>query len=166
MEIGDWVTLLAVIVALGIGVASILHTQSLQKKERRERLLNEIIEWAVDVRKSSSESIDPSKIEFDAQPTQIASQQGFRHLRWRYQSLNTKSAYMKEAISKAFGCNLLSAVEKVIQKLDKAIEILEGCITSKAKENSAKIEAYKKSLDCCAEELIIEAAKIKTKDID
>jgi len=69
---------------------------------------------------------------------------------------------MKEAISKAFGCNLLSAVEKVIQKLDEAIEILEGCITSKAKENSEKVEKYKKSLDCCAEELIIEVTKIKT----
>jgi hypothetical protein len=45
MEVGDWVTLGAVIVALGIGVASILHSRSIQKKERRERLLNEIIEW-------------------------------------------------------------------------------------------------------------------------
>jgi len=49
MGVGDWITLAAVIVALGIGVASILYTQNLQKKERRERLLNEIIEWAIDV---------------------------------------------------------------------------------------------------------------------
>jgi hypothetical protein len=48
MEVGDWITLGAVVVALGIGVASIIHTQSLQRKERRERLLNEIIEWAMD----------------------------------------------------------------------------------------------------------------------
>jgi len=33
------------------------------------------------------------------------------------------------------------------------------------KENSEKVEEYKKSLDCCAEELIIEATKIKTRDI-
>jgi hypothetical protein len=46
MEVGDWITLAAVIVALGLGVASILQTQILQKRERRERLLNEIIEWA------------------------------------------------------------------------------------------------------------------------
>ena len=161
MDVGDWITLGAVIVALSIGVASILHTQNLQKKERKERLSNEIIEWAEDIRRSSSESIDPNKIEFDAQPMQIASQMDFLRLRKRYQDLNTKSAYMKEAISKAFGDNLLSAVEKVIQKLDEAIEILEGCITSKAKENSEKVEKYKRSLDCCAEELIIEATKIK-----
>ncbi len=44
--ISTGITLLAVLVALGIGVASIWNTQSLQKKERKERLLNEIIEWA------------------------------------------------------------------------------------------------------------------------
>jgi len=49
MEVGDWITLGAVIVALGIGVASILYTQSLQKKERKEKLLNEIIEWATNI---------------------------------------------------------------------------------------------------------------------
>jgi hypothetical protein len=53
MNCGDWITLAAVIVALGIGVASILHTQSLQKRERKERLLNEIVEWASNVAKSA-----------------------------------------------------------------------------------------------------------------
>ena len=165
MEVGDWITLCAVIVALGIGVASILHTQSLQKRERRERLLNEIIEWAEDIRKSSSESIDPSKIVYDTPIEQEATQRGFRLLRGRYQELNTKSAYMKKVISKVFEANLLSAVEKVIQKLDETIEMLGGCLTRKAKENSEKAEEYKKSLDGYAEELIKEATEIKTSDI-
>ena len=46
MEVTDWITLAAVVVALGLGVASIIQTQKLQKKERKGRLLNEIIEWA------------------------------------------------------------------------------------------------------------------------
>lgn len=49
MESGDWITLGAVIVALGIGVASLVQTKRLQKRERKERLLNEIIEWAIEV---------------------------------------------------------------------------------------------------------------------
>ncbi|MFH1652155.1 MAG: hypothetical protein ABID87_08685 [Chloroflexota bacterium] len=49
MDIGDWITLAAVIVALGIGVASILQTQIMQRRDRKERLLNEIIEWAIDI---------------------------------------------------------------------------------------------------------------------
>jgi len=48
MEITGWITLGAVIVALGLGVASILHTQRFQKQERRERLLNEIKDWAIE----------------------------------------------------------------------------------------------------------------------
>ncbi|MFC1929455.1 hypothetical protein ACFLW6_01110 [Chloroflexota bacterium] len=73
MELGDWITLSAVLVALGIGVASILHTQSLQKRERRERLLNEIIEWAKQsyelfydlqgVYPGSEESLDTRRLE-------------------------------------------------------------------------------------------------------
>lgn len=42
-----WITLFAVIVALGIGIASIIHTEIIQKRERKHRLLNEITEWAI-----------------------------------------------------------------------------------------------------------------------
>jgi hypothetical protein len=57
MDIGLWLkdwstplsaiaTLAAVIVALTIGVVSLKQSQIYQKRERKERLLNEIIEWA------------------------------------------------------------------------------------------------------------------------
>ena len=49
MEIGDWITLFAVIVALGLGVSSLVQTHRMQKRERRERRLNEIIEWANEI---------------------------------------------------------------------------------------------------------------------
>ena len=44
-----WLTLSAVIVALGIGVASIVRTERMQRREQRRRLLNEITEWAIKV---------------------------------------------------------------------------------------------------------------------
>lgn len=53
MGIPDWVTLAAVIVALGLGVSSLIQTHLLQKRERKERLLNEIIEWAEDINNAS-----------------------------------------------------------------------------------------------------------------
>jgi len=53
MSISDWITLSAVVVALGIGVASLLQTQRLQKRERKERLLGEIIEWAEYIKNAS-----------------------------------------------------------------------------------------------------------------
>lgn len=51
MNITDWITLAAVLVALGIGISFIIQTQKLQVRERKERLLNEIIDWAIEVTK-------------------------------------------------------------------------------------------------------------------
>lgn len=47
--IGAGITLLAVLVALGIGVSSIIQTNRLKKAEKKERLLNEIIDWASEI---------------------------------------------------------------------------------------------------------------------
>ena len=47
MDYIAWLTLFAVIVALGIGVASIVRTEKIQRREQKRRLLNEITEWAI-----------------------------------------------------------------------------------------------------------------------
>jgi hypothetical protein len=49
VEVGDWITLAAVIVALSLGVGSIIHAQYLWNRERKERYKNEIIKWAKDI---------------------------------------------------------------------------------------------------------------------
>jgi len=51
--IGAGVTFLAVIVALGIGISSLIQTKMLQKAEKRERLLNEIIQWVTELQTAS-----------------------------------------------------------------------------------------------------------------
>ncbi len=53
MEISEFLTLLAIVVALTIGVTGILQTRSIQKREFRHRLLNEIIDWSIDIRKNN-----------------------------------------------------------------------------------------------------------------
>ncbi len=151
--------LLAVVTAMMID-----NSRQQEKCRRKEELLKELIQWAEDIRKSSSGSIAPNEIIYDDVSMATASQMDFLRLRRIYQDINTKGTYVK-AIAKIYRGNLLSATESVIYKLDEAIEILEGCLTSKAKENFEKVENYKKLLDGCAEELIIEAAKIKTRDI-
>jgi hypothetical protein len=165
MNTGDWITLAAVIVALGIGIASILHTQNLQKKERKERLLNEIIEWAEDIRKSSSQNILPNKVELDSPIMQIPVQQMFLQSWYRYQDLYKKSSFVKVAIFNTFRNDLFLLVLEVIQRLDEILEVLEGCISRKAEENSEKVEKYKETLDHCAEQLIIGATNLKTKNL-
>ncbi len=69
MITSDWITLGAAILTGGgtlfLGIMawkSIRQTRSIQKTDKRERLLNEIIEWATDVRKYASipHIIDPN----------------------------------------------------------------------------------------------------------
>ena len=56
MDYSAWFTLFAVIVALGIGVTAIVHTEIIQRREQKRRLLNEIAEWAIKVVSWRSES--------------------------------------------------------------------------------------------------------------
>ena len=58
MTIDNWINLIAAILVgcgtLFLGIMAwrtILQTRSIQKEERRQRLLNDIIEWAIDVSK-------------------------------------------------------------------------------------------------------------------
>jgi len=147
---------------------AIWQNRGIQIKNRKERLLNEIIEWAEDIRKSSSESIDPNEIMFDTPVEQMATQRGFYNLRLRYQAISVKSEYMEGIAKKVFGNELLSATEIVIQKLGEIIDILKDCLTNRRasqKEKNEEVETYKKSLDSYAKDLIIEASKIKTRNI-
>ena len=144
---------------------AIYQNYQLNKRERKERLLNEIIEWAEDIRKSSSESIDPNEIIFDTPIEQMATQRGFYNLHLRYQAISVKSEYMEGIAKEVFGNELLSATEIVTQKLGEILDILKDCLTNRRasqKEKNEEVETYKKSLDSCAEDLIKEATKIKT----
>ena len=62
MSTSDWINLVAAILVgggtlfLGImALRTIRQTRSIQKAEKRERLLNEIIEWAIDIMKCGME---------------------------------------------------------------------------------------------------------------
>ncbi len=46
MNVSDWITLAAVLVALGLGVSSLIQTQSMHKKERQRQALERICDWA------------------------------------------------------------------------------------------------------------------------
>ena len=53
----NWIILVAVIVALAIGIISFLHTVSIQRRQYRHQLLQEITDWAVNVRLYDSLSL-------------------------------------------------------------------------------------------------------------
>jgi len=159
MEIGDWITLFAVIVALGIGVASILHTQNLQKKERREKLLNEIIEWAEDVADNAALGHRgfPSKLTANTEWTDY-----LHKLFHRYHKVLVRSEQIKE-IALTFGGELYSSFVTVNQMtLDTSKDIIEY---GKRKVTIEQLESSETQLCESAVNLLKEATKIKTRDI-
>ena len=187
MEVGDWITLVAVLVALGIGIASILHTQSLQKKERRERLLNEIIEWATDIAKCefSINIQEPSPI-FSRLCENTSGEYQFRdkqkllegimldhkrfwlnhymNLHRNYQSLGTKGEYILGLSDTEYFQNIINNVRIVKAQADE----YEGRLWEYIKDidnesNKEKLRNKATELHTSAIELITVAAKIKAK---
>ena len=163
MKVGDGITLGAVVVALGIGVASILHTRSLQKKERRERLLNEIIEWAIDIGKCGKRA-DLSDLLHIADDKQ----ESFLPIRMTEAALNIglmegRNEYISTTALN-FGQELQEDVDILIDCLEAYKELLEaeskGVPT--APESIEKLESHDRQLLTLASNVIKKAVKIKT----
>ena len=150
MNISDWITLAAVLVALGLGVSSLIQTQMLQKRERGERLLNEIIEWAIDVAKSAVSRQTMAKTEL-----------------WKtkleYKYSKAKNKYITEVVSSSFN-ELSSSVRSVTTELDNAIDATMQFIENQ-KRPGDKLVNYESKLTESVAELITEIGKIKTKGI-
>lgn len=159
MEAGDWITLAAVIIALGIGVASILHTQSLQRKERRERLLNEITEWAVDVLRCEPEVSTPFqagvKDERSILPVINVD------LLTKYRKAAARSEYIRQ-VALNFEKDLQSAAKKAFDELSNTIEFLSRHAT---KATVQEVGNYRLRLVLSTKALIKKVAKLKTQGI-
>ena len=110
MDISDWLILAAVIVALGIGVSSLIQTQRLQRRERKEILLNEIIEWATDIQKVSLEIDIPLVTDGSLDKKKIQAS-----ILLRYGIPFIRNDYIKAIVSKEFKDQLLKDVEDMIK---------------------------------------------------
>jgi hypothetical protein len=171
------IMLLAVFVALGIGVASILHTQSMQKKERRERLLNEVTEWAVDMTKGEllMEFADVKGIK-DIRKTRLYLYVTVDKLQFTFRQARTRGLYISRIVS-ILGADLQKAVGELVRNLEVHIQALKECmdtvdspaLDSPAQERTLnvaiaaarKITDSKKLVDKSANKVIEEATKIK-----
>ena len=168
MDFGDWITVGAVIVALGIGVASILQTHRLQKRERRERLLNEIIEWAIDVSKRGADiNFLLLAAELDEEPwgglNLPALQSNLRELKQR-------GEYIVK-VAGTLGKPLLVAAQKAKNEVAEYLSAIDNVFIQTRLGTEGNLSMILKplserdSLAICANNLLTEAAKIKTRDI-
>jgi len=144
MEVGDWITLAAVLVALGIGVASILHTQSLQKKERNIqrtiRRTEEVQEWILEICSITSSGSPPGD------------EQERRNRKWRAE----KIVFLKDPIkveAKKLDSEFISE-----KKLEDIIVTL-STIVEEHKSNPEALTAGVKSGERISDQIICNTTK-------
>ena len=170
MNIDNWINLIAAILIGGgtlfLGIMAwrnIRQTRNIQKTEKRERLLNEIIEWATDILKGgdvetscklASENIRHEVRQTLLSMSSIDTFEGFK----------TKSLYIL-LISRTFGDNLENAVKKAIHELNKITELLYKRV---GVDNLEGIEELAKQryelLNPAINDVIEQATNLKTKD--
>ena len=157
----DWSLVLAIATFSLAGAAfwAIWQTRKLQERERTDRLLNEIIEWAQDILECVPEVIIP--------PTSIKSKDTMLgliliNLVSKYKNVDARTEYVK-GIASIFGESLKPAVEIVGQQLS---EVIKFVLSHPPDERSYDmVGGYLEPLSTSTVALIKTATKIKTKDI-
>ena len=173
MTNSDWITLGAAILVGGgtlfLGIMAwrtIRQTRSIQKAEKRERLLNEIIDWAIEVAKCGKRA-DLSDLLHIADDKQ----ESFLPIRMTEAALNIglmegRNEYIN-TIALNFGQELQEDVDILIDCLEAYKELLE--VESKgvptAPESIEKLESHDRQLLTLAGNVIKKAVKIKARDI-
>jgi len=158
LAISAGVTLLLALAAFW----AIWQNYSLHKKARKERLLNEIIEWAIDLGKCSFEHefqpVTDISAEYFLRVSRVNTLARLNTVRARKEYVTNIAAVFKQ--EKA----LQSAVKEVKQKLENTITVIGKHIENKPVPETisdAETKLYKS-----IEVLIEEATKLKTRDIN
>lgn len=162
--------ILATVTALlaGFTYLNIKSGEARERRDRKERLLNEIIEWAVDVSKCGIEKGYPdisNLIDLQAVWLKISNNVGDIIL--CFKEMRGKNQYITEIV-KALDQDLKEAAKILTDDFEEHINLLSLCETymkdsEKAWKNAVK---HKHKLNASAKKVIEEASKIKTKDID
>ena len=159
MEPAGWITLAAVIVALSLGLSSLIQTHKLQKRERKERLLNEIIKWAEDtinVSFGTTVTIDPAL----ERRVHLLLSTGNTIL--QYQAIDIRSKYITD-IAIVFGKELHDEVVAFISTINSVRSTLNKFFKKVEDEDLKKEKTeYELELQRRATKLIQLATKIKT----
>ena len=182
MTTDNWINLIAAILVGGGTLTlavmtwkSIRQTRSIHQKERRDRLLNEIIEWASGCMSCAFEINRPRIGEAKSTEQYINRMQ--MELEDKLKSFQTKTGYIKGiATLSLFGQSLSTVVNISIECLDLTINLIEKDKTNPKEEEEAEKEQAKEELDKfikreggglykCMNKVLEEAAKIKTRDI-
>ena len=168
MTTDNWINLIAAILIGGgtlfLGIMAwrtIRQTRRIQKAERRERLLNEIIEWAIDAAKPKYAlnlmSLVSSTISEEGQTTALQLDQA------SYTDILIVRGEYIGKIALIFTQDLSKAVENVRNDLEEHAKLIKDWIDDKC--TSGAIGKHDYALGQSASKVIEEATKIKARGI-
>jgi hypothetical protein len=171
----QWAVVLSASVTLmlaGAAVWAIMDNRYGRRVDRKERLLNEIIEWVVDVVRCGFSVEFPTILEDVSTPpnegTEIQQRvwrSVYTNLLFKYQTLDAKSEYMQN-ISLVFGSDLAKHVKKICKKLDNVITFLPEHIKNVMDVKTGdKLSELEHLLQVSGIALIKVATDIKTRDV-
>jgi len=181
----DILVALASIFAVVIAVLSLYQTQRIRKdsldkedRDRKEHLLNEIIEWAIDMGKCGIEvSLDSWRHISSLKELELEDFINISELVGSFSSMRSESHYISK-ISSAFGQSLQDAVIRLKDSLEEHIDLLDRwqkVFIEPGKEKNLKQDSlddidkliinHKKQLRLLARTVIEEATNIKTAGI-
>ena len=158
----DWLAFSAfatLLLALAAFLA-IRHSSEQEKRNRKERLLDEIIEWAEDVAKFLGGWKVASLVRMSGEEDKL-----FAHITDFETTLNTlkiRSTYISK-IAKVLGTILHTAVKKAIDDLDEHSRLYDEWHNNKVSQEQVIIQ--KSLFNISVSEVIKEAVKLKTRDI-
>jgi len=152
------ITLFAVAVALGIGVANIIQTKGIQTNEYKQKLLGEIIDWAIGIVTCESEpevpilpalELQSAEMEQAKAAVQHINAVATANLARRYQALDGRSKFIEsiaKKLDRKFGVNLEALVNSVANKLDEHLGMLYKRVNNEIPEQECK-EHWKSLVD-------------------
>ena len=169
MGTDNWINLVAAIIVgsgtLFLGIMAwrtIVQTRSIQKAERREKLLNEIIEWAMDVAKLNFKIYNFVEAQISKESWV---ESGIGEIVSQFQSVEAKGVYINSIALSSFKVDKklskdIKAVNKEIRELvDVSVKRMDGEVTTEA------VQEHMNLLRTQIAELLKVVAKIKTRDI-
>lgn len=191
MSTSDWITLGAAILVGGgtlfLGIMAwrtIRQARSIQKAEKRGRLLNEIIEWATDITKyrSGKACKELLQVTDSSGTTSYKKSLQFVHAeivetKETFVGLRSQGRYISK-IALTFGAELHKATKILAGKIDEYVNYLDdwqdALADDIAKQNKhvdvegrvSKADKIGLQMDKSAIKLMEEVAEIKTKDIN
>lgn len=160
MVIGDWITLVAVVIALTLGVLAVIQTNRIQEKRYRHLLINEIIDWATEIAKSIRIENIPIVGTTDLE---TARRRVLTNKFFQLWGLDARTDYMKHIA--AFFPEVSNKLTEVEVNLDELSRVFGEVVERKEKEFEDILDPYFRRLDKSAKEVIKLAIQVKTQEL-